>query len=360
MQHAISRALLNAAPAQPPTEFRLFARGVNHTTKGDFIFDAAAAKSVMAAYQRQGVELPIDLEHQSLHDPASAARSDTSDARGWFKLALRNGELWATNVTWTPDGAARLANRTQRYTSPAFLHDADGRITEVVNCALVAMPATHNAQPVAASKYGAHNSKVLSARFPRDQIFRIERLASRRRISIADVVRLGVDQIARGDANLSLVSDLAVALGLSPDAEPEDVLSAVQELVDAIVEATGPTPDDDPSAEMADPVPPTPGSPTPPGPPKKNPALPAALSTTIGLRDSLTRFERQACQDAGIDPASFAVRKAGLARQLGVPLVQRRAAAVKQLSREELEGIKRLGITPEEYRARLESCVRRA
>jgi hypothetical protein len=75
-------------------EFRLFRAGVNETTKGTFLFDKRAAASVMAAYQRQGVDVMIDLEHLSLGGGGAGSRQDASDARGWAKLALRNGGGW--------------------------------------------------------------------------------------------------------------------------------------------------------------------------------------------------------------------------------------------------------------------------
>ncbi len=144
-----------AAGATPPTEFRIFKAGENPSTKGVFLFDDAAAKAVVAAYQAQGVDYMIDLEHHALGD---ANREDSADARGWFKLALRNGELWAVDVKWTPDGARRLSEKTQRYISPAFLAEEEGaRICELINVALVAMPATHGAPAlVAAARTGAH------------------------------------------------------------------------------------------------------------------------------------------------------------------------------------------------------------
>jgi phage I-like protein len=138
-----------------PAEFRIFKRGVNETTKGPVVFDAAAAASVMAAYTAHGVDLMIDLAHQSIGDSAELreAREDAGDARGWFRLALRNGELWAVDVRWTPDGARRLRERTQRYISPCVYTDKDDRAVEIVNVALCAMPATIGARPlVAASK----------------------------------------------------------------------------------------------------------------------------------------------------------------------------------------------------------------
>ncbi len=91
----VTRVLCSAAlPEAAPSEFRLFAAGENATSKGVFTFDAAAASRVMAAYQRAGVDVMIDLEHLSLDDPAATPRTDTKDARGWAKLELRGGELW--------------------------------------------------------------------------------------------------------------------------------------------------------------------------------------------------------------------------------------------------------------------------
>jgi phage I-like protein len=141
-----------ADPSALPTEFRIFRAGANPSTKGTVIFDDAAAASVMAAYSTQGVDLPLDLEHQSLDAPI---RPDSTDARGWFKLEVRNGELWAVDLRLTPDGTRRLSEKTQKYTSPAFYTDEKQHVTELINVALVAMPATHQAAPlVAASKRG--------------------------------------------------------------------------------------------------------------------------------------------------------------------------------------------------------------
>jgi hypothetical protein len=132
----------------PPTEFRLFKAGVNETTKGDFLFDDAAAAAVMAAYRKHAVGLAIDLEHLSLD--ADRVNYDP-DARGWADLEVRNGELWAVNVKWTPDGEQRLTEKRQRYVSPAFTTDNDGRINEVWNVAICAMPATHGAPALVAA-----------------------------------------------------------------------------------------------------------------------------------------------------------------------------------------------------------------
>jgi phage I-like protein len=139
----------------PPIEFRLFTYGVNETTKGPVLFDEKAAADVMAAYMKCGVDLMVDLGHQSLRDGPSA-RADAGDARGWFKLELRADGIYAVDVRWTPDGERRLRERTQRYISPAVRLGEDDRAIEILNVALVAMPATIGALPlVAASKFPA-------------------------------------------------------------------------------------------------------------------------------------------------------------------------------------------------------------
>lgn len=140
-----------AADAPLPTEFRLFARGKNPSQRGVALFDDKAAAAVMRAYREWGVDLIIDLEHDSLDKDVRKHRADAADARGHFKLALRHGELWATDVRWSADGAERLRSKKQRYISPAFRDDSEGRVVQVVNAALVSMPATNSATPLVAA-----------------------------------------------------------------------------------------------------------------------------------------------------------------------------------------------------------------
>lgn len=152
----MSTALEVAEGAPLPTEFRIFAPGVNKTAKGDFDYDdTARATMLAAAQQRGGVRYMIDLEHDSLHPERRAQRSDAGDARGWFSLDFRpDGSLWACRVEWTPDGARRLTEKTQAYISPAFKHVVDGGTfhpLELVNAALCAVPAIHDAPALVAA-----------------------------------------------------------------------------------------------------------------------------------------------------------------------------------------------------------------
>lgn len=141
----------------PPTEFRIFTAGVNATRKGEFLFDEESAASVMAAYEEHGIDIMIDLEHLSLD---TESKSFDPDARGWCKLEVRAGELWAVDVTWTDDGVKRLSTKTQRYISPVFDVDEDGRILRLFNVAITALPATDNLVPLMAASKRARDRRA--------------------------------------------------------------------------------------------------------------------------------------------------------------------------------------------------------
>jgi phage I-like protein len=145
-----------AASGEPPAEFRLFAAGANktHDGRGSFLFDDLSATACMTHCRERGLDYAIDYEHASLSflqvDPAEAGK-----AAGWFTLAIRNGEAWATGVQWTPKAAEKLKAREFRYFSPAAdcetTPDGAKRITKVINCALTNNPALAGIPPLMAS-----------------------------------------------------------------------------------------------------------------------------------------------------------------------------------------------------------------
>jgi phage I-like protein len=150
-----------AAGESPPREFRIFAAGPNASRKGTVVFDDEAARAVMASYQQHGTDIMLDLEHLSLDDDN---RNFDPDARGWCRLEVRGGELWAVDVRWTPDGETRLREKRQRYISPAFTVDpASKRVRELVNIAITAMPATDKLTPLVAARARAANQERDSA-----------------------------------------------------------------------------------------------------------------------------------------------------------------------------------------------------
>lgn len=130
-----------------PTEFRVFRAGRTDTIDGRFcLYDELSSKAVRdRERERAGVLYMVDLEHDSLSWMGSG-RPDSRDARGWYRLDhTRNGDLWAVDADWTPDGEERIRTKRQRYISPAFYDDEDGRVTNLINVALCAQPATRGA-----------------------------------------------------------------------------------------------------------------------------------------------------------------------------------------------------------------------
>jgi phage I-like protein len=137
-----------------PTEFPIFQPGPNATQFGTYFLDASDLASVMECFESEGVDIMVDLEHDSIDEEKRAVRPDAADARGWVvPYATPEGGLSARVLNWCPDGARRLRERTQRYISPVFEYDADdGHIKRLVNVALVARPATHHAAPLVAAR----------------------------------------------------------------------------------------------------------------------------------------------------------------------------------------------------------------
>lgn len=272
----------------PPTEFRIFAAGINTTVKGDYLFDEKAAAEVMAAYGAHGNDVMIDLEHLSLESPEDSRNFDP-DARGWARLELRNGELWAVGVTWTPDGQERLRDKRQRYISPAFGFDADRRITSVLNIAITAMPATDHIAPlVAANAITPENSPMSPEQF----------------------------------------AQIAEALGLGPDANVEDVLATVAAMVKKIQDAANGN-----TEAPADEAPPAVATETP----AVAAAPPVVAATKIGAAvRTLSRLASKA------DLAEI-VREIEAWRASHVELEQKRAALAKD--RETLEAGERRRLT---------------
>jgi hypothetical protein len=221
---ARSVALTVGTDGSLPSEFRIFSAGWNETSKGRFLFDAEAARAVMAAYEEHGADLMIDLEHLSVEDPRESRNFDP-DARGWCKLEVRDGELWAVNVTWTPDGAMRLREKRQRYISPVLDFDTKSRrVHAVFNVAITAVPATHGLEPLVAA-----SRRIKMANEAMDEAKVLE--------------GLGID----GEA-------LKKALGLDAGATLEDLAAALMASADKLGAIAGLAPAPESGTQEGDPA----------------------------------------------------------------------------------------------------------
>lgn len=134
----------------PPKAVKLFAMGENRTTKGVFVFDDAAAKSVLAAFTEHGVDLAMDFDHGALA-PADGRKRDVP---GYYRPEVRADGLYAI-PQWTDVGldairpGASGALPEYRYTSPSFSFDPETRrVLRLGPLALTSYPATHHAKPL--------------------------------------------------------------------------------------------------------------------------------------------------------------------------------------------------------------------
>src|SRR5690606_23118612 len=94
------------------------------------------AEAVLTAFAENGIDLPIDYEHQSL---AADDKAGPVPAAGWIKaLEVRDGALWG-RVQWTPRAAELIAAREYRYLSPVFRH-VQGRVVALAGAGLVHYP----------------------------------------------------------------------------------------------------------------------------------------------------------------------------------------------------------------------------
>lgn len=238
----VSRSSIALDGGNPPTSFRIFRKGINHSTKGDDLFDDEAARSVMAHAAEYSNAYCVDVNHDSLNPAALAARADAGEAIAWFRLALKNGELHAVDVRWTERGRALLASKAFRYISPAFQRDPDtGRVLEFINAGLVAQPALHGApELVAASRLGRANSAMVGARLPLTVRARFEKEAATIGLSPGQFLRCLAMLATRSADSEDTLKNLRVALKLDKDAPVEVIRAALDALlkeVDADVPA---------------------------------------------------------------------------------------------------------------------------
>ena len=138
----------------------MLCRGVNRTTKGLLDFSEKSAALVLAAHTDYGNELPIDYEHASLGARYAATPSEAGKAAGWLTPVVRDGELWASAVTWTRDAAAKIQAREYRYMSPVLSVGDGGLIQAVHGCALTNNPATKGLSPLIASRTETPHQEV--------------------------------------------------------------------------------------------------------------------------------------------------------------------------------------------------------
>ena len=163
--------------------------------------------AVIAQFQSDAVDLPVDYEHQA--DRIEARNAGPVRAAGWIKeLAARADGIWG-RVEWTATAAQMIGAKEYRYLSPSFLIDkATTEVQKLCGAGLVHHPALHLAE-----------------------------LAS---LDPAMPPASPVDDAADEGAEAGLVATLTDVLGLAPDTPLAAVMTALKAMADKLKAAPDP------------------------------------------------------------------------------------------------------------------------
>lgn len=153
-------------------------------------FDLADPAALILAFQSGGVDLPVDYEHQN--DMPEARLNGPVPAAGWIKeLKLDAGGLWG-RVEWTATARELVSNREYRYISPSFLyHPKTKAIVRLKGAGLVHNPNLH----------------------------------------LTALANQEAPMPPEETPDLSVIQRLAALLNLAPDATGEDMIAALEALL---------------------------------------------------------------------------------------------------------------------------------
>lgn len=184
--HVVSLLVLRdgeSSPTSPPEWVELIPAGAfsGRDGRGPYVLNINA---VLSAFEKAGVDLPIDYDHQTL---TADEKAGPVPAAGWIKeLQARDGAVWG-RVEWTQRAVELIAAREYRYLSPVFRHDKQGRVLALEGAGLTHYP------------------------------------------------NLAITPIAhhQGDADMTDLKMIAEALGAAPDADAETLIAHAKSLRDA-------------------------------------------------------------------------------------------------------------------------------
>jgi phage I-like protein len=190
-----------------------------------YVRDRAHAEAIVAASQEWngGTDMPLDYDHQ-IRFGAVPGVGAQAKASGWAKaLVVRDDGIWAAPVEWTAAAEAMLRAREYRYVSPLFNHDADGRVTRIINASLTNTPAIRELPAVASALGGDLQPQDTPSMKFTDQLVQTLGLAAT--ATEADILAAVQSRTAAATAS-AVLAPVATALGLAATAGANDVVAA--------------------------------------------------------------------------------------------------------------------------------------
>ncbi len=203
---------------------------------GPFSVDAAMMKQMVDACISSKVAIPVDYEHASVF-------SDRAPASGWIEpgnLEVRKTEdgqhkLWG-KIDWTPNAADQVRAREYRYLSPTIVFNTrDRKTAEMTGASLHSVALTNK-------PFLEELPEVRLNSVPGKFVFAEERksTAMNEEARKAMIAAFGLpedvsdEQIAlAAQKSAAAVADRSAALsalGLQPDAKPQDIKAAILRL----------------------------------------------------------------------------------------------------------------------------------
>lgn len=171
-----------------PEEIRLLPLGHVHSQKGDFLVDEESFRMIEKKFLGKKVDLVIDYEHQTLKDVQAPAG-------GWIKGLFLGTDAIMAKVEWTARAKEYIANKEYRYLSPVIMvRKSDKRAASIHSAALTNTPAIEGMFTIANS--------------------------------------LDIDDLAEMEEEHMDLVKLAKRLGLPETASEEDVLKALDSVLE--------------------------------------------------------------------------------------------------------------------------------
>ncbi len=193
--------------------------------KGTFLVDEAAIKAIIATFEGETNDVPIDYEHQTLEGVVAPAA-------GWIKQLIDKGKdgLYAV-VEWTAKARQMIVDKEYKYFSPVVgVRKADKRAVYLHSGGLTNTPAIDGMEPLA-NKRGLTPNKedIASMEF----LKKLAALLGLAETATEEEITTAIKAIAeKAQAAAGVVANKAVLtlLGLPDAAKEEDVKTAITAL----------------------------------------------------------------------------------------------------------------------------------
>lgn len=190
------------------------------TTKGNFFVDEESVKSMKKFFEKRGLDIVVDYEHQSLSDKKALAG-------GWIKDFYIKENFVVAKVEWTKQAKEEIESKQYRYLSPT-LFLKNGRPVRLHSVALTNTPAIDKMTPLTLNddimeELGKEDDKMEKL----VQLLGLDENASE------DDILKAVEELKKANENNTEISankETAEILGLKEDSSVDEINKTLLDL----------------------------------------------------------------------------------------------------------------------------------